>query len=114
MCSIQRMAKKIITSITDDLDGSDGAETVTFSYKGTNYEIDLSNKNAQKLESALEPYVNAGRKVGRASSGSSSGGSRSNAAELQKIREWAASQGIEVSARGRIAQSVVDQYNAAN
>lgn len=108
------MARKVITTVLDDIDGSEDAETVTFSYKGTAYEIDLSDKNAQKLEAALQPYVSAARKVGRSSSASSSRGSRSNSADLQKIRDWAAENGVEVSARGRIAQSVVDQYNAAN
>lgn len=108
------MAKRTITTTLDDIDGSEGAETVTFSYKGVAYEIDLSDKNAQKLEAALEPYVNAGRKLGRTSSGSSSRGSRSSSEDLQKIRDWAAENDIEVSARGRIAQSVIDQYQAAH
>lgn len=36
-----------------------------------------------------------------------------NSAELAKIREWAAAQGIEVSAKGRIKQEVVDAYHAS-
>jgi hypothetical protein len=34
--------------------------------------------------------------------------------ELQKIREWAASQGLEVAPKGRIKQSVVEAYVQAN
>ncbi|MEU2203596.1 Lsr2 family protein [Microbacterium oleivorans] len=105
------MARKVIESITDDIDGSEGAETVTFSYKGTNYEIDLNDKNAQKLEAALEPYVSAGRKVGRASSSTASRGPKK---DLDAIRTWARENGHEVSDRGRIAASVVEAYEAAN
>lgn len=43
-----------------------------------------------------------------------SNGTKSNAGELAAIREWAASQGIEVAPKGRIKQKVVDAYNAAN
>lgn len=105
------MARKVITSFVDDIDGSEAEGTVTFAFDGVNYEIDLSAKNKGALQKALEPYIAAGRRV---SGARRSGGSKSNSAELQKIREWAAKNGIEVSARGRIAQSVVDQYNAAN
>jgi len=105
------MARKVITSYVDDIDGSEADGTVNFSFDGVNYEIDLSDKNKEKLHKALEPYIAAGRRIGGSRRSS---GSKSNSAELQKIREWAAENGIEVSARGRIAQSVIDQYNAAN
>jgi hypothetical protein len=107
------MARKVITTVLDDIDGSEGAETVTFSYKGVAYEIDLANKNAQKLESALEPYVTAARKIGRGSSGSSSARSRSSK-DLGAIREWAKENGHAVSERGRIPASVVDAYEEAH
>ena len=44
--TIRVMAKTVITQITDDLDGSTGAETISFAYRGTTYEIDLGRRNA--------------------------------------------------------------------
>ncbi len=105
------MAKKVITEVLDDIDGSAGAETVYFGYKGTSYEIDLSNKNAEKLEKALEPFVEAARKVAR---GSSSSRPRSTSSvDLNAVRAWAAENDIQVAPRGRVAASVIEQYEAA-
>ena len=58
------MAKKEVVTITDDIDGRAGAETVTFAYAGRSYEIDLGEKNKAKLEKALEPFIGPARKVG--------------------------------------------------
>lgn len=44
----------------------------------------------------------------------SNGQKRGNAGELAKIREWAAANGYEVNAKGRIKQDIVDAYHAAN
>ena len=109
------MASKVV--LIDDLDGSDASETVSFSLKGSAYEIDLSTANAAKLEEALAPSVGHGRKVGGATSPrrAASGGGRATAhtdkEQLAAIREWARARGIKVSDRGRISQSIVQQYN---
>ena len=114
------MAKTVITQITDDLDGSTGAETVTFSYRGTNYEIDLGRKNASAFDKLMKPYLDAARKVtaargGRRASSNGRRGSRSrSASDLAAIREWARVQGYKVSDRGRISAEVMDAYNAAH
>lgn len=39
--------KRILTIITDDLDGSEDAEEVEFSVNGTIFRIDLASKNKQ-------------------------------------------------------------------
>ena len=72
------MAQRIVVQFVDDLDGtplSDGAGgTVSFGLDGTNYEVDLSNANAERLRSALAEFVAVARKVGgRAGSRRSSG-----------------------------------------
>jgi hypothetical protein len=43
--------------ITDDLDGSHGAEPVQFAWDGVTWEIDLSEANRRKLEEALRPFL---------------------------------------------------------
>jgi hypothetical protein len=40
------VAKQTIERLIDDLDGTEGAETVAFALDGVSYEIDLSEKNA--------------------------------------------------------------------
>jgi hypothetical protein len=59
----QGMARQTQIVLTDDLDGAAADTTISFSYEGASFEIDLSMKNADKLTSAIEPYIEAGRKV---------------------------------------------------
>ena len=59
------MAQRVQVLLIDDLDGSEGAETVSFSLDGVSYEIDLSEKNATKLRNDFATWVGNGRKVGR-------------------------------------------------
>jgi hypothetical protein len=43
------MATKITVALEDDLDGGPAAETVQFAFDGTDYEIDLNEKNARAV-----------------------------------------------------------------
>ena len=112
------MAKRVVTTVelTDDLDGGKADRTLHFAFDGTNYEIDLSKKNATALEKVLKPYVESARKVrqparrGRPAAAARRGGRT----DLGQIREWARTNGHEISDRGRIPAAVVDAYNAAN
>src|SRR2546429_6996974 len=56
------MSKSVSVIITDDLDGSQNAETVLFGLDGVTYEVDLSKKNRARLERALAPFIEAGRR----------------------------------------------------
>ncbi|MDT0158561.1 Lsr2 family protein [Microbacterium sp. ARD32] len=114
------MARRIVHQLVDDIDGAllevGEGETVHFSLNGTAYEIDLTNAHAEELREALAPYINAGR---RASAGGNARGSapRRRAArnsEIGEIREWARSQGLKVSERGRVAADVLEAYRAAH
>jgi hypothetical protein len=115
------MAQRVEVVLTDDLDGGDAAETVTFGLDGVTYEIDLSEANADELREMIDRYTAAGRRVGgrakaarpvkAATNASSSKAGRDY--DLAALRIWAAANGIEVSKRGRVAQRVVDQYLAA-
>ena len=117
------MARKVQVILSDDLDENVPAdETVSFSLDGTNYEIDLSDKNAEELRDAFSRYVQAARKVGRGG-GRASGGGRSRATggggrmdreQAGAIRDWARKNGHAVSDRGRIPASVVEAYEAAH
>ena len=49
------MASRTITTLTDDIDGSDADETITFAFKGMTYEIDLSKKNLDRMVKPSSP-----------------------------------------------------------
>lgn len=107
------MARTTHVVIKDDLDGSEGAEEVSFAYAGTEYTIDLGEKSRAKLEKALKPFIDAGTKVPASRRSARKGsGSASGKSESAVIRAWAKDNGHEVPDRGRVPQAVVDAYNA--
>lgn len=106
------MARHIIEQITDDIDGSSNADTYSFAWQGTEYTIDLSNKNFKALDKALKPYLDAATKVsGRRKNTANSKTPRKNLAD---IRAWAKSQNLEVADRGRMSSEIVRAYDAAH
>jgi hypothetical protein len=116
------MARQVITTLIDDLDGKKADRTVEFALDGTSYTIDLSEANAGKLRKALDPFITAGTRVGRGGVQRStrhvgavtSGRTASSRDENKAIRDWAAQNGYQISERGRIPQSVSDAYRAAH
>lgn len=119
------MAKKIIEELVDDLDDGVAAETVEFGLDGVSYEIDLSDDNAKKLRDALADYVAHARKAGngrrqpsaapaRRSSGGGTGRGAADREQNAAIREWARSNGKNISDRGRIPSDVIAEYHKEN
>jgi Lsr2 len=112
------MAQKRITLLVDDLDGKTLKEgkgkTISFALDGREYEIDLSDKNADAFRKSVSRYVDAARKVGSGSRRTGTSRVRSSSdVSPQAVREWAKANKVELSARGRIPQSVIDQFRAA-
>jgi hypothetical protein len=107
------MAKTVAVVISDDIDGSDGAETVTFGLDGVTYEIDLAEKNRVKFENVLAPYIEHGRRV-RPQRRASQGASASPRVDRASVRAWAKANGLKVSERGRISAEVIAQYEASH
>lgn len=104
------MAKIEQVIVTDDLDGSSGAEAVTFSFDGQGYEIDLGMANLQRMREALQPFISAAHRPAR----SKSRRAAPRRTDFAAIRAWAASQGLQVSERGRISAQVLSEYDAAH
>jgi len=107
------MAQKVNVVLIDDIDGSYATQTVTFGLDGASYEIDLNDANAAALREYLAGFVgyarrSAGGKRGRRTSVTSIGPS------TKQIRDWARSNGHEVSDRGRVSAEVREAFNAAN
>ncbi|MEV6317872.1 Lsr2 family protein [Streptomyces sp. NPDC051776] len=105
------MAQRVVVTLSDDMDGGEAAETVTFGLDGRFYEIDLNTSNAKKLRGALAPYVEAGRK--RSKSGKTYRRT-AVAPDPAAVRAWAKSHGMEVPPRGRIPKRVYEAFNASS
>lgn len=112
------MARQLIEQLTDDLDGTRADRSVRFSWDNASYEIDLSKKNAAAFAKAVQPYLEAARKV-RPTTGSTrrvrtrtTGGNQQAGADLASVREWAKQNGHAVADRGRIPATVLAAYEA--
>jgi hypothetical protein len=108
------MATKRTVIISDDIDGSSDAETVSFGIDGASYEIDLAAKNRGKLEKAFAPFVEHGRRVSGRRRQRSASHAATTRQENAAIRTWAKSAGLPVSERGRISADVIRQYEVAH
>jgi hypothetical protein len=111
------MTQRTVVTLEDDLTGEVAHETVSFALDGRAYEIDLSDTNAAALRESLAQYVAAARRAGRVNVPAARRGSplRHVATEVDPaaVRAWAASNGYEVSPRGRISRAVQDAFRAA-
>ena len=108
------MAQRVVTTFVSDLSGKELGEdvqTVSFGFEGVEYEMDLSEKEAEQLGNTFSKYISSARRVG--------GRKRVTARQVsppgynKKVREWANANGHKVSARGRIPQEVIDAYEQA-
>ena len=114
------MARRTIIRLVDDLDDTeiaDGAgQTVRFALDGREYEIDLTDEHAAEMRAALDRYVAAARRVGGRQAPARETVTKARASadySPQAVRAWARANKIAVSPRGRIPQSVVEQFRAA-
>ena len=114
------MSQKVTVTLVDDIDDdSVAAETVEFAVDGVSYEIDLSDENATRLRNDFAMWTGHARKVASRRRAKASTGpatrSRGTADREQAaaVREWARTNGYDVSDRGRIPATVVEAYQAA-
>jgi hypothetical protein len=105
------MVSRTTVELLDDIDGKPAAETVTFGLDGREFEIDLSEKNAKALRKVLEPWASSARRIGGRKTRSTT--AVATGVDTKAVRAWAASNGIEISTRGRISGDVLEQYQAA-
>jgi len=108
------MVRTVSVVITDDLDGSPDAETVTFGIDGASHEIDLGEANRTRLADALAPFIDAARRVGRGGRRRGAGRPAGERVDRAAVRAWAREAGLAVSERGRISAEVMRQFEAAH
>lgn len=111
------MATRTVTLRISDISGKELADgegqTVTFSVGSDTYEMDVTDKEAGEFYDTLKKYTDvATKKAGRGVR--KSGGTSRASGETKKIKEWAAAQGLDFPQRGRLPQTLIDQYHAAN
>jgi Lsr2 len=110
------VAQRVEVEITCDrvAPGHGGeVESLEMTLGGTEYQIDLCVKHRKPYNELLEMITVDGRRV-------TTRGRRQSAARKQpsqvsrnaEMRAWAKEQGIDVSARGRIADDLVQKYDA--
>ena len=121
------MARITQVVVTCDLEDGDvtAAESVSFSYGGKTYTLDLCKKHLDEVKGALEGFANAGHAAGLGGRGRRRAASTGRTARAARpaatprgesqaeIREWARSQGYAVGDRGRIPGEVRSAYEAA-
>lgn len=125
------MAQKTVVTLVDDLTGEESEDitTVEFALDGVTYEIDLDDKNSAELRDTLAQYVAAARRTGGRRSGGSNGTRRKSGGAgtgtpratspggydretSKQIRDWARTEGFEVSDRGRVPNNVVEAWES--
>jgi len=107
------MAQQITVQLVDDVDGGQADETVEFALDGVSYEIDLSAEHAATLREGLAEFVGSGRRTEKKMVIPVFRVTRVGA-DARTIRAWAKANGVQVNDRGRIHQSVIDQFELAN
>lgn len=108
------MARKVITILSDDLDGSEANETISFALDGTEYEIDLNETNAAELRNALSRFTDAARKTSSGRGRSTARKSSGSGVDTKSVRLWAIENGFQVNTRGRIQADIMEKYQAAH
>lgn len=116
------MAQKTTVQLVDDLDGTAGDDiaTVTFGLDGVEYEIDLTEDNAENLRKGLADFVASARRTGGrvkrglgATATPAREGARSKE-QTQAIRDWARNSGHQVAERGRIPAGIIEAFEVAH
>ncbi len=102
------LATRTTVTLEDDISGGPATETLQFRLGAAEYEIDLNAKNARRFRTQMAPFIDHARKAGRRQRRPARPGSaREHSAD---IRAWAKAHDIQVSDRGRIPASVIEQY----
>jgi hypothetical protein len=106
------MATQTTVTVTCDIcGGTKDTRTRSIALDGRALEIDLCTKDNRSLDKVAQTLVPYARKVARHPVGRRTAGTRQRSAD---VRDWARTQGFEVSDRGRIPGEVERKYAAAH
>ena len=114
-----QLTEVVLTCDVHDGD-SEAVGTVRFTVEGQSYDCELCEDHLAEFREAMEVWSSharlagprgSARRAGRSGRSRRSAGTSSSAAE---IREWARSQGMQVSSRGRVGADLRAAYEAAH
>jgi hypothetical protein len=109
------LARVLADRLADDVDGEQSTDVIALSYRGVDYEIDLTEKDATGLDRVLAPYLaNARRVMAKRRNTARAAGASSVAQDPRQVRAWANTQGIVIADRGRVSADVMRQYREAH
>lgn len=113
------MASTTRVILTDDIDGSEATQTISFAFQGITYEIDLSDEHASALEESFADWINSARRTSNASRRTNVAASRAQSKSGggptgTVVRQWLRDNGHSVSDRGRISATMQELYDAAH
>ena len=105
--------------VADDVDGGvsrdQPTDVVALSYRGVDYEVDLTQKQANDLDEALAPYLaNARRATVKRTSIARPAVVASGSPDPREVRAWARTRGIVIADRGRVSADVLRRYPEAH
>jgi hypothetical protein len=113
------VAQKVI--LVDDLDQSEGDDVARreFPLLNRTFAIDLSDANHQRLSEALafiEEVLEHAREVKQPSRAKKAADTspRLRGYTFSDVRAWAREQGLEVPARGKLPDEIIEQFIAAH
>ncbi|NMH99497.1 Lsr2 dimerization domain-containing protein [Pseudonocardia acidicola] len=101
-----------------DISGTEPAESHEINIDQMRIEIDLSGAEYERLLEILGPYIDAGRveaaarNVRTARPGGAGGSSALTPDERARLKQWAASAGIDLPPKGRFKRAIIDQWRA--
>ncbi|MFD6517914.1 histone-like nucleoid-structuring protein Lsr2 [Rhodococcus sp. NPDC060176] len=116
--------ERLIRQCVDDIDGMPVAdelnERIEFSFRGTDYVIDLRPANAEKLKAVLLQYIDFAQRIGAREVDAESVGveepldSGHTEEQLQVILCWAKMHNYAASPSGRVTKQIIQAFNAAH
>lgn len=101
-----------VTETTSDLSGEEATTVREFAVNGSSYRLDLTDAEATQFDALLQPYV-AHAQVQKLSPAKGKGNPKNKNNEIAKVRAWATAKGIAVNPQGRVPNSIVEAYRAA-
>jgi Lsr2 len=105
------MATRMVTELQDDIDGSNATQTIQFALEGIEYEIDLSDRNANRLRGSLAEFIGHARKVSGRHRGKAAPSAQTDKSQASAMRDWLKQHGYEVADRGRIPDWLQRAYH---
>lgn len=97
-----------------DLSGEPDAETFTLGLDRTWYEVDLTPSEQDEVRQLLDPYLEAGRKIGPTLENRQRVVPETTVEEREEIRAWAKENHYKLAEYGRIPKKIFAAYKAAH